>query len=120
MLLTGEFLQGSRHLEIDANGVWSVTIGPIEPEIYHYNFTIDGVRTIDPGNPDLKTGSTASTLSSVLEVRGARPAFYDGQAVPHGDIRTHWYPSKSLGTLRRLTGVTHRPPTITTPRHDIR
>ena len=83
-----------------------MTVGPIEPEIYHYNFTIDGVRTIDPGNPDLKTGSTSSTLASVLEVRGDRPAFYDGQPVPHGEIRTHWYHSKSLNTLRRLTVYT--------------
>jgi hypothetical protein len=35
-------------MEKDENGLWSVTIGPLEPEIYNYNFTIDGVRTIDP------------------------------------------------------------------------
>ena len=34
----------------DADGVWSVTIGPLAPEIYAYNFTIDGIKTIDPGN----------------------------------------------------------------------
>jgi len=102
VLLTGEFMPGSQPLQMDANGSWSVTIGPIEPEIYHYNFTIDGVRTIDPGNADLKTGSTFSTLASVLEVRGETPAFYDAQPVPHGEIRTLWYQSKSLGTLRRL------------------
>jgi enterochelin esterase family protein len=33
-----------------------VTLGPIEPEIYHYNFTIDGVRTIDPNNPERQDG----------------------------------------------------------------
>jgi enterochelin esterase-like enzyme len=106
VLLSGEFLDGTRALQRDEAGVWSVTIGPIPPEIYHYNFTIDGVRTIDPGNPDLKTGSTASTLSSVLEIRGTAPAFYDQQPVPHGEIRTHWYESKSLGTARRLTVYT--------------
>ncbi len=106
VLLSGEFMAGSRPLERDANGLWSLTIGPIEPEIYHYNFTIDGVRTIDPGNAALKTGSTFNTLASVLEVKGDRPAFYDGQAVPHGEIRTHWYHSKSLNTLRRLTVYT--------------
>ena len=68
VLLTGEFLDGNRKFEKGADGIWSVTVGPIEPEIYHYNFTIDGVRTIDPGNPQLKTGSTASTITSVLEV----------------------------------------------------
>ena len=102
VVLTGEFMHGSQPSQMDANGLWSITIGPIEPEIYHYNFTIDGVRTIDPGNPDLKTGSTSSTISSILEVRGDAPAFYDAQPVPHGEIRTHWYQSKSLGALRRL------------------
>lgn len=106
VVLTGEFMAGSRALERDASGLWSLTIGPIDPEIYHYNFTIDGVRTIDPGNPELKTGSTFSTLASVLEVHGDRPAFYDGQAVPHGDIRTHWYQSKSLNRLRRVNVYT--------------
>jgi enterochelin esterase-like enzyme len=104
--VSGEFMQGSKSLAKDEKGVWSVTVGPIEPEIYHYNFTIDGVRTIDPGNPNLKTGSTPSTISSVLEVPGDSPAFYDGQQVPHGEIRTHWYQSTSLGTLRRLTVYT--------------
>jgi enterochelin esterase-like enzyme len=103
VLLSGEFLDGTRALQKDESGLWSLTVGPLEPEIYHYNFTIDGVRTIDPGNPDVKTGSTPSTLSSVLEVRGPSPAFYDPQPVPHGEIRTHWYESKSLNSVRRLT-----------------
>lgn len=106
VLLSGEFIDGTRPLQKDATGMWSVTIGPIAPEIYYYNFTIDGVRTIDPGNPAVKTGSTVSTISSVLEVRGSTPAFYDPQPVPHGEIRTHWYESKSLGAIRRLTVYT--------------
>jgi enterochelin esterase family protein len=106
VVLTGEFLRGSQPLEKDAGGVWSVTVGPVEPEIYTYNFTIDGVRSIDPANPDVKTGSTASTIASILEVHGTQTAFYDPQAVPHGEIRTHWYASKSLGYTRRLTVYT--------------
>ena len=106
VILTGEFLDDRRSFEKGADGIWTVTVGPIEPEIDHYNFTIDGVRTIDPANPLLKTGSTASTITSVLEVRGASAAFYDAQPVPHGEIRTHWYSSKSLGSTRRLTVYT--------------
>jgi len=101
--VSGEFMKGSQALEKNAEGLWSTTVGPIEPEIYYYNFTVDGVKTIDPGDPEVKSGSTAGTIQSVLEVGGERPAFYDGQDVPHGEIRTHWYQSKSLGTLRRLT-----------------
>ena len=106
VVVTGEFLDGPRSFAKDADGVWSVTVGPIAPEIYHYNFTIDGVRTIDPSNPQLKTGSTPSTITSVLEIRHPSPVFYDAQPVPHGEIRTHWYQSKSLGTVRRLTVYT--------------
>ena len=106
VMLTGEFLTGPRPFTKDADGLWSVTVGPIAPEVYHYNFTIDGVRTIDPSNPQLKTGSTASTITSVLEIPHPSPAFYDPQPVPHGDIRTHWYRSKSLGSTRRLTVYT--------------
>jgi enterochelin esterase-like enzyme len=104
--VSGEFMQGVKSLMKDASGVWNVTVGPIEPEIYNYNFTIDGVKTIDPANPDVKTGSTPSTIASVLEVKGAQPAFYDGQSVPHGEIHTNWYPSKTLAALRRLTVYT--------------
>lgn len=104
--LTGEFMKGSKALEKNAQGVWSVTLGPLEPEIYNYNFSIDGVRTIDPANPQVKTGSTPSTIQSILEVKGDHPAFYDAQPVPHGEIRTHWYESKSLQTTRRLTVYT--------------
>jgi len=104
--LTGEFQSGSKPLEKNSAGLWSITIGPLEPEIYNYNFTIDGVRTIDPNNPRVKTGSTPSTIASILEIGAGHPAFYDAQPVPHGEIRTHWYESKSLNTVRRLTVYT--------------
>jgi hypothetical protein len=55
ILLSGEFMPGSKPFEKDANGLWTLTIGPLEPEIYHYNVTIDGVRTIDPNNPDVRS-----------------------------------------------------------------
>jgi enterochelin esterase-like enzyme len=103
VILTGEFMKGSKPLTKDATDVWSVTVGPLEPEIYHYNFTLDGLRIIDPSNAELKTGSTASTLQSSLEVRGEAPAFYDPQNVARGEIRTHWYDSKSTQTVRRAT-----------------
>src|SRR2546429_423296 len=101
--LTGEFMTGAKNLQKDDKGLWTVTIGPVDPEIYNYNFTVDGVRTIDPGNPNVKTGSTPSTIASILDVPGDGPRFFDGQVVPHGEIHTHWYHSKSLHALRRLT-----------------
>jgi enterochelin esterase family protein len=114
--VAGEFMQGSRSMVKGDGGVWSLTIGPLEPEIYHYTFSIDGVRTIDPGNAIVKTGSTASTLASVLEVPGDGAAFYDLRDVPHGEIHQLSYRSASLGTPRRIIvyvppGYEQNPPT---------
>src|SRR4051812_10529588 len=47
---TGEFQRGAIPMTKSPDGIFSATVGPIAPEIYNYNFTIDGVRTIDPGN----------------------------------------------------------------------
>jgi len=104
--LSGEFMQGSKPLETSPDGTWTIAVGPLEPEIYNYNFTIDGVKTIDPANAEVKTGSTPSTISSILVVPGSAPAFYDPQPVPHGEIHNHWYESKSLKAVRRLTVYT--------------
>jgi enterochelin esterase-like enzyme len=104
--LTGEFVEGGKSLSKDEKGVWSITVGPIAPEMYHYNFIVDDVRIIDPSNPRLKTGSTPSTLMSILDIRGDHPRFYDPQLVAHGEIRTHWYQSKSLNALRRVNVYT--------------
>ena len=34
----------------DAEGVWSVTMGPLTPDVYGYSFNIDGVTISDPSN----------------------------------------------------------------------
>jgi enterochelin esterase-like enzyme len=104
--LSGEFMNGSKPLQKNAQGLWTIAVGPLEPEIYNYNFTIDGVRTIDPNNPNVKIGSTPSTIASIVEVPGEHAAFYDAQSVPHGEIHTDWYDSKSLKTIRRVTVYT--------------
>src|SRR5947209_12000531 len=62
--VSGEFMPDSQPLRKDGQGVWSVTLGPLDPEIYNYIFSIDGIRTIDPNNPNVKTGSTSSTITS--------------------------------------------------------
>lgn len=85
------------------DSVWSVTVGPLTPEEYVYYFTVDGVRMVDPNNPRVKIGYVTSTTASLLYVPTASPAFYDVQDVPHGEIRTHLYKSKSNGVVRELT-----------------
>jgi len=87
----------------DAAGVWSVTVGPLKPDEYNYNFAVDGVRLTDPSNPNVKIGYVTSTTTSLLHVPGAGPQFYDVQDVPHGEIRTLLYKSRSNKVTRELT-----------------
>ncbi|MEZ5041233.1 MAG: alpha/beta hydrolase-fold protein [Saprospiraceae bacterium] len=85
------------------NGVWSVTIGPLDPEEYIYYYLLDSVRLLDPYNPRVKVGYVTTTTVSLLEVPAREPAFYDVQQVPHGEIRTHLYQSESNQVVRELT-----------------
>jgi enterochelin esterase-like enzyme len=85
------------------DGVWSAAVGPLDPEMYVYFFTVDGVRLPDPSNPQVKIGYVTTTTTSLVTVPGSGPAFYDVQDVPHGEIRTLLYKSASNGATRELT-----------------
>ena len=70
--VSGDFGMGGK-LTKDERGVWSITIGPLTPDIYSYTFTIDGVRTIDPKNPMIKQG--ISSLESMFMLPGNEANF---------------------------------------------
>ncbi|WP_435010400.1 alpha/beta hydrolase-fold protein [Tundrisphaera lichenicola] len=97
--LGGDFGQGGKMTK-DEDGVWSITVGPLAPDFYSYNFSVDGVRTIDPKNPMVKQG--ISSLDSMFLVPGDEAKFEVTEAVPHGEIRAAWYQSDTLGEQRRL------------------
>src|SRR5947208_12410844 len=35
------------------DGVWTLTVGPVDPGIYDYAFNVDGLRVTDPSSPDV-------------------------------------------------------------------
>jgi enterochelin esterase family protein len=84
----------------DTSGVWSVTIGPVAPEIYIYNFVVDGLRVLDLANNNLKSGVMLS--SNVVEVPGATPRFDEAQNVPRGSINIHTYRSTVQNAARTM------------------
>jgi enterochelin esterase-like enzyme len=87
-------------LEKDEQGVWSITIGPLPPDVYSYAFMVDGVRILDPVNTQVKPG--IGSLSNLFEVPGKEAAFEDAQDVPHGELRTVWYRSTVLDSMRSM------------------
>jgi enterochelin esterase family protein len=102
VLLTGDLIEGygTKPMARDDVGVWSVTMGPLAPDYYSYSFVVDGVKTIDPKNPEIKQG--IRSVDNMLMVPGPEAAFQERRTVPHGEIRIAWYPSTTLGGERRL------------------
>ena len=48
--LSAQFEKVPVQMTKDARGSWSVTVGPVKPDIYPYNFIVDGIQVMDPGN----------------------------------------------------------------------
>src|SRR5690349_19772366 len=71
----GDFIQTPQPMTKGDDGVWTGTVGPLNPAIYDYTFRISGVSVLDPVNPMIKLGERTS--SSMFEVPGDKPAPYD-------------------------------------------
>jgi enterochelin esterase family protein len=93
--LTGDLVKAPVALQKDEKGTWSVTVGPLEPDLYSYRFAVDGIAVIDPSNQ--------AKPATALDVPGDTPMAYDMRPVAHGAVQQRWYPSKSLDTVRRVT-----------------
>ena len=74
-----------------ADGIWSVTLGPLAPDIYDYGFLVDGYPASDIAN-----------RLNIVEVPGDKPMYYDVQDVPHGDVHLVIYNSKPTNSVRYL------------------
>lgn len=90
----------------DDDGIWSVTIGPLAPDMYGYDFILNGVNIVDPANTysgpgtvralwagDPGTWSTVNAWSYVT-VPGPEADFFADAAVPHGAVATVRYYSE--------------------------
>ena len=80
------------------NGVWEVTLGPLEPGAYRYNFNVDGVPVVDPRNSAISESN--SNVSSLVVVPGND--LMDTRNVPHGAVESITYYSTALQKFRRM------------------
>jgi enterochelin esterase-like enzyme len=104
--LIGELDGKTYPMTKDEQGIWSVKIGPLAPDVYNYQFNADGVIAMDPVNPSVKLGFGGFPPASMVEVPGDE--FDDAREVPHGSVRMETYHSKSLGVPR--TAWIYTPP----------
>jgi enterochelin esterase family protein len=79
-------------MQKDEQGVWTLTVGPMEPDIYGYEFVADGVGLIDPSNPLMKPNLLHT--ESAVHVPGPSSLPWEVNRVQHGVIHHHFYHSK--------------------------
>lgn len=89
----------------DSLGIWSVTVGPVRPDIYPYSFIVDGVTVMDPANVDFFPNERFK--GSLVDVQGFTPLIHAMRDVPHGSVNYEYYPSVE-GTTGTL--VVYTPP----------
>ena len=104
--LSGQFLPGNQSMQKDEAGVWSLTVGPIEPNLYPYNFVVDGIGVADPSNQDVFPNERFKP--SLVDIPGDTPALHAVQNVPHGELSYGFYESKTLNRTRPL--IVYTPP----------
>lgn len=81
------------------NGVWSLTSPPIVPGFHYYGFLVDGVFVNDPGT-DTFFGTSKPTSGIEIPEKGVD--FFHAKDVPHGEVRSRWYKSKTTGQTRHV------------------
>jgi enterochelin esterase family protein len=81
----------------DAEGTWSVTTEPLDPNLYGYHFLADGVALTDPSDPNLKP-NLFNAENMVRITASGLP--WEITNVPHGTVHRHFYPSAVAGDTR--------------------
>lgn len=100
VLIDVQFENKRQPLVKNDTGVWSVTLGPAEPDIYPYSFLVDGIRIMDPCNRLYFPNERFK--NSLVDIPGDKPLVHSLQDVPHGTVSYRYYPSKTLNKTRQL------------------
>lgn len=102
--VSGEWQTGmgaSEAMAKNDTGLFTLTIGPLKPELYGYSFTVDGVRMIDPNNVQVRRDG--ARYESFFIIPGPESDLYfHKHGVPHGNVSKVWYKSSVLGIDRRM------------------
>ncbi len=108
LLNGGQFGSSAVPMTKDEEGIWSVTVGPVKPDIYPYSFHVDGITVMDPANVAFFPNERFK--ASLVDVPGDTPLVHALKDVPHGTVTYEYYPSVS-GTTGSL--VIYTPPRYT-------
>ena len=82
------------------NDTWSITLRDLEPDLYMYYFTIDGMKVLDNENAHMLRDVKNVMNTFVLDPNGDCPVAVHN--VPHGKVEAVWYDSPTLNAKRRM------------------
>ena len=95
--VSGDFLAKPMALHKDDKGVWSATVGPVTPDIYNYQLSVNGL----------------AMTRGRLDVPGATARFFDLRPVPHGAVE------QRLGVLDERLELTNQRMDISNQRLEV-
>ncbi len=86
---------GKNKMTRNAEGLWTATVGPAAPDMYPYNFVVDGVSIMDPKCEQYFPNE--GFKNSLLEIPAKEGVLaHDIKDVPHGTMDYIHYYSNSL------------------------
>lgn len=98
---------GKNNMIKNAEGLWTATVGPAAPDMYPYNFVVDGVSIMDPKCEQYFPNE--GFKNSLLEIPARQGSLaHDIKDVPHGVVEYIHYYSKSLNGVNNA--VVYLPP----------
>ena len=101
VVVNGDWPEGRNiKMEKDESGIWSVTVGPLTPELWGYTFAVNGVSMLDPGNANTRRDGTR--YANIFFIDGPFSQNYQIRDIPHGNVNMVWYDSPTLKLKRRM------------------
>ncbi len=86
------------------DGVWTLTVQNVKPDIYPYNFIVDGVSVSDPSN--MNVFPNEGFKASLVEIPSRDALYTVNKDIPHGRVTYMTYYSDVLKMNRPLVVYT--------------
>ena len=100
MNLSDEMALGAReyNFEKSSDGKWTLTTNPCRPGMHYFEISIDGAKVAYPNSGHYFGWGK---WTSMIEIPDDKLDFYLPKKVPHGEVRQHFYDSKTTHTTRK-------------------
>jgi enterochelin esterase-like enzyme len=105
--LSDEMAMGAKeyNFEKNGNGKWTLTTNPCRPGMHYFEISIDGAKVAYPNS---NTYFGWAKWTSMIEIPDDKLDFYLTKNVPHGEVRQHFYYSKTTQVTRKC--LVYTPP----------